>query len=257
MRRAILTMYRRCSRSTLVIRRWGARRVAGVRPWDPAAKCAKKFRSMGAAGESLRHIAPRPAPNEHGLPRPAPDPAAAAELERALGAGDRACAIRLIDEQFGAGLFRFIHALVRNADLADDVYQTTLLEAYRDLGAFEARSSVRTWLFGIARHRCLDALRRSKRRDEPLVSSAELPEPADSAPGPDQQLDDAQLRTALERCLDRLAVDLRMVLVMRFSEGLPYDDIARICQASNEAIRARVSRVLPVLRRCIERTGAL
>jgi len=44
---------------------------------------------------------------------------------------------------------------------------------------------------------------------------------------------------------------------MRFSEGLAYDDIARICRASAEAVRARVSRALPVLRRCIEQKGAL
>lgn len=212
---------------------------------------------MAPPGENAGHIAAGPSPNERGLPQPVVDSAASEALDRALGRGDRARAIQLIDELFGAGLFRFIYGLVRKADLADDLYQTTLLEAFRDLGTFQARSAVRTWLFGIARHRCLDALKAGRRRDEPLVPADELPEPVDSAPGPDQHLDDAQLRIALGRCLDQLAMETRMVLLMRFSEGLAYDDIARICRASSEAVRARVSRALPVLRRCIEQKGAL
>jgi RNA polymerase sigma-70 factor (ECF subfamily) len=215
-----------------------------------------KIGYMGSVDDMASHIAPPPSPHAHGLPRTPADPASDA-LDHALRSGDRARAIELIDEALGPGLFRFIHALVRNAELANDLYQTTLLAAFRDLGAFEARSSLRTWLFGIARHRCLDALKTGKRRDAPLVRDDETPEVADATPGPDQRLDDAQLRTALGHCLDQLAADTRMVLVMRFSEGMPYDDVARICRASAEAVRARVSRALPVLRRCIERTGAL
>src|SRR5215470_7557999 len=181
---------------------------------------------MASVDEMASHIAPGPSPHAHGLPRSLFDPADDA-LDQALRSGDRARAIELIDAWLGPGLFRFIHALVRSADLADDLYQTTLLEAFRDLGTFQARSSLRTWLFGIARHRCLDAVKTGKRRDAPLVRADEAPEPADATPGPDQRLDDAQLRTALGHCLDQLAMETRMVLVMRFSEGLPYDEIER------------------------------
>lgn len=211
---------------------------------------------MAPGDDIAGHTMPRSSPEQHGLPRPRVDPVASAELDQALRGGDRARAIQLIDEVFGAGLFRFIHILVRRADLAEDVYQITLLEAFRDLGTFAARSTLRTWLFGIARHRCLDALKTGRRRDAALVPAEDLHDHPDSAPGPDQRLDDVQLKAALAACLDQLAAETRMILVMRFSEGLPYDDIARICEASTEAVRARVSRALPMLRRCIEQKGA-
>lgn len=62
---------------------------------------------------------------------------------------------------------------------------------------------------------------------------------------------------ALGRCLDELSAEIRMVLLMRFSEGMAYDEISRVCRASVETLRARVSRSLPVLRRCVEQKGAL
>ncbi len=169
-----------------------------------------------------------------------------------MRAGDRAAALGLIDQLFGDGLFRFIHALVRRDDVADDVYQTTLLEVFRDLGTFAGRSALRTWLFGIARHRCLDALKAGKRREGRIAQGGELPETADAAPSALERLGQAELVAALGDCLDELVPETRMVLLMRFSEDMPYDEIARVCRASAETMRARVSRALPVLRRCVE-----
>lgn len=180
-----------------------------------------------------------------------------AQLEAALQRRDRAAAIALIDALYGDGLFRFIHAMVRKDDVADDVYQTTLLEAFRDLETFAERSALRTWLFGIARHRCLDALKLGQRRDSRFHSDDELPEAADAAPSAAERLGHAELLAALGACLDELVPETRMVLLMRFSEDMPYEDIARVCRASAETMRARVSRALPVLRRCVEQKGSL
>src|SRR5713226_10669411 len=47
---------------------------------------------------------------------------------------------------------------------AEDALQDTLLTAWRGLGGFEGRASLRTWLYRIATHRCLNALRSASRR---------------------------------------------------------------------------------------------
>ena len=201
-------------------------------------------------GEKIaRHAAPGASPKGDD-----PDGGAdkAARLAAAIGGGDRAAALTLIDELYGEGLFRFIHAMVRKDDVADDVYQTTLLEAFRDLGTFGERSALRTWLYGIARHRCLDALKIGKRRQGRFAQEGELPEQADAAPSAIERMGHAELLAALGECLDELAPETRMVLLMRFSEGMAYDEIARVCRASVETMRARVSRALQLLRRCVE-----
>lgn len=179
------------------------------------------------------------------------------EIQAAVQGRDYARALALIDLHYGEGLHRFIAAMVRRPDRADDLYQTTLLEAFRDLATFGQRSSARTWLYGIARHRCLDALKMDRRREGRIEPAAELPEIADTTPGPAERLGDAELVAALGQCLDELSTEVRMVLLMRFQEGFGYEELARICRATPEAMRARVCRALPVLRRCIERKGAL
>lgn len=175
----------------------------------------------------------------------------------AIRRDDLRAALTLIDQRFGAAVYRFVRNLVGADDLADDVYQTTLIEAYRDLPTFGGRSSLRTWLFSIARHRCLDALKASRRRAARFESTADAPEVADHGPRADQRMTDAQLLAALERCLEQVPPELRMVLLLRFQEGFGYDDIARITRLRNETLRARVSRAMPALRACIERQGAV
>ena len=62
---------------------------------------------------------------------------------------------------------------------AEDLVQETLLAAWRGLGDFEERASLRSWLYRIATNRCLNALRDSSRRpDEVLDGPAGAPEPS-------------------------------------------------------------------------------
>jgi RNA polymerase sigma-70 factor (ECF subfamily) len=71
------------------------------------------------------------------------------------------------------------YRILCSADDAEDALQETLLAAWRGLGGFEGRATVRTWLYRIATSRCLNMLRSSRRRPrtEPPVPEVEMPEP--------------------------------------------------------------------------------
>src|SRR4029078_10176138 len=60
---------------------------------------------------------------------------------------------------------------------AEDLLQETLLAAWRGLDGFEARASVRVWLYQIATNRCLNALRARGRRPKEYPAMVEPPEP--------------------------------------------------------------------------------
>src|SRR4051812_38748766 len=132
-------------------------------------------------------------------PSPADPDQDVIELVRA---GDRGTAIRRLMQRHGDAVYRYCREVMRD-DTADDVHQKVFIEAHRDLAGFEGRSMLRAWLFGIARHRCLDAVKMRSRRNRRFGGEAP-PQLEDRQAAPPEQLDDARLRAALASCLDEL-----------------------------------------------------
>ncbi len=187
-------------------------------------------------------------------PKPPPDEAALLAL---IESNDSKSALEEIARLYGGPVYRYIRHTVGTDDLADDVWQTTLLQAYRDLDKFKGRSSLRSWLYGIARHRCLDAIKSRGRRRQRFPAKSEAMDEPDSAPAADERLSDHQVMDALETCLQELEPQTRTVLLLRYQQGFSYKEIAEICRIKSDALRARVSRAMPRLRRCIEARGVL
>ena len=86
---------------------------------------------------------------------------------RAARAGDEV-AFRAVVEPHLRELHVHCYRMSGSVDDADDLLQETLLAAWRSLGTFAGRSSLRTWLYRIATTRCLNMLR-DKRRRPPLA----------------------------------------------------------------------------------------
>src|SRR5262249_23650225 len=82
-------------------------------------------------------------------------------------------------------VYRYCRIALGDTVLADDVHQQVFIEAFRDLPGFAGRSTLRTWLFGIARHRVLDAAKRRRRARAHLdiTGGADLPDPRPSPAG--------------------------------------------------------------------------
>src|ERR1700754_2817362 len=89
--------------------------------------------------------------------------------------GDEA-AFRELTDPYRRELQLHIYRIVGSAQDAEDLLQETLLAAWRGLGQFEERASVRAWLYRIATNRSLDALRASPRRPEGPIP--QLPQPS-------------------------------------------------------------------------------
>ncbi len=172
-----------------------------------------------------------------------------------VDAGDTRAALRIVMDRHGDAIYRYCCAALRDAALAEDVQQQVLIEAHRDLPAFAGRSTVRTWLFGIARHRVLDAAKvrgRAQARIE-IDSRADAPDPA---PAPDELLDDARLAQHLAACLEELDEKVRTALLLRFQHGFTFEQMAEICGEKSGTLQVRVARALPVLRARLRlRTG--
>ncbi len=177
------------------------------------------------------------------------------EALAALDRGDREEALAILMKEYGPTLYQYCCEMVGDEDLASEVHQMTFIQAYEGLNRFQRRSALRTWLYGIARHRCLDALkgrRRQRRRFEPV---SEAPDQPVAAPAVEDLLAARSLARALARCLQGLAPRVKAAVLLRYQAGISYVEMARICRERPATLQARVARALPVLRRCLEEQG--
>jgi RNA polymerase sigma-70 factor (ECF subfamily) len=166
-----------------------------------------------------------------------------------LGAQDVPGALRLLMQRHGRAIYRYCREALRDAILADDVHQQVFLEAYRDLPRFAGRSSVRTWLFAIARHRVLDAAKARRRaRARNPVELAELGEVPDPGASPFDALDELQLRRALVASLGDLGEPARTAVLLRYQQDFTFQEMSQICGEKPGVLHARVTRALRRLR---------
>lgn len=184
------------------------------------------------------------------MPDPTP-PNPDSDVLELIAAGDTRGALGRLMLRHGANVYRYCRQALGDPELAEDVRQQIFIEAFRDLPKFAGRSSLRTWLFSIARHRVLDAARR-RRRSEARVQErehADLATMGDPRPSPAEAL---ELRQTLEASLATLGVDERITVLLRFQLGFSFQEIAQLCGASPGAHHARVARALPQLRQRIQ-----
>jgi RNA polymerase sigma-70 factor (TIGR02960 family) len=149
---------------------------------------------------------------------------------------------------------------------AEDMLQETLLAAWRGLGRFEERASIRTWLYKIATNRCLNALRDAGRRPAGAAGyqwSAPPPEPTrrteplwlqpypdtlldevpDTTPGPEAHYETKEaLALAFVAGLQRLPPRQRAALVLRDVLGYPAAQAADMLAVSEVSVNSALQR---------------
>ncbi|MEM9293811.1 MAG: RNA polymerase sigma factor [Acidobacteriota bacterium] len=174
----------------------------------------------------------------------------------ALRRGSPERALEILMEAYGDDLYRYCRHLVRDPDLASDVHQTAFVQAYQAFGTFRGGSTFKTWLFGIARHRALDAIKVRRRRDLRFVAADEsTAEVEDTARDAEDRLLAESRKQALEDCVQHLAPRVRDALLLRFQQEMSYVTMAQVVKERAATLQARVARALPILRRCLEDRG--
>jgi RNA polymerase sigma-70 factor (ECF subfamily) len=177
------------------------------------------------------------------------------DIVELIDRGELNAALTSLMRRHGIAVYRYCREELHDRTLADDVHQQIFIQAYRDLTRFAQRSTLRTWLFAIARHRVLDAAK-SRRRAQAHIEEDDTADTPDPTPPPGERLDEARLHGAMIRCLRKLGAHVRDILVLRYQQGFTFEELGQICREKPGTLQARVARALPALRKCIEaRTG--
>jgi len=179
------------------------------------------------------------------------------EGERAWLAAARAGdpeAFRRLVEWHQDRVFTFLLRIVKQREEAEDLAQETFVRAWRHLARYDERWAFRTWLFGIARHLALNALRRPRATivsldggdgDEPgpaRVLAAAGPSPADEAAARER-------RQRLAGAVANLAPRAAMIFTLFYQEELSIAEIARAIDMSPGAVKVALHRLREALRK--------
>ena len=161
---------------------------------------------------------------------------------------------------------------------AEDTLQDTLLAAWRGLGGFDGRASIRTWLYRIATNRCLNALRAASRRPARAWDNPEFepPEPTrlgevvwlepypdallegaiDVPLGPEARYEQSEaISLAFVTALQVLPPRQRAVLILREVLGYQANEVADLLDSSVESVTSALKRARASLQRRLPPTG--
>ena len=166
----------------------------------------------------------------------APETSSDEMLIRRIAEGDQ-LAMRTLFGRHRVALYRWLLRLVGDEALAEDLLSEVFLDVWRQAAAFEARSSVSTWLLAIARHKALSARRR---RTDAELDEATVSTVPDTANDPEVTLQKKNRAEALRQSLPRLSPEHREVIDLAYYHGKSVKEIAEIVSISEATVKTRM-----------------
>lgn len=130
-------------------------------------------------------------------------------------------------------LGRYLVAIVRDRALAEDLLQDTFYDAVRAQAQLPQVVNPRAWLYGIARHRALRALRSARRFQRALSRLASREQVAEG---------DEAVVAVLDLLQRELSSDERALVLLRYVHGFQATELAEMTGVSHEAMRQRLTR---------------
>ena len=164
-------------------------------------------------------------------------------------------AFEILVQKYQARIYTLCRYLLKNSQDADDAAQDTFVKAFQGLKSFEPTSSFYTWLYRIAVNTCLDYKRKSSLQS--FYAPADIRERLDmvpsKGPSPESAYAAKESIRALQAALNSVSEKLRIVIVLKEIEGLPYEEIAKILDVSVGTVKSRISRAREALRKIMEK----
>jgi RNA polymerase sigma-70 factor (ECF subfamily) len=166
-------------------------------------------------------------------------------------------------------LLRVAVLQLRDNDVAEDVVQDTLLAALQGASGFSGRSSLKTWLTGILKHKIVDVIRRKGR--EPAFASLDeesqledldalfdetghWENPPANWGNPESALSQQQFMTVMQMCLEKLPPNTARVFMMREVMELETDEICKELTITANNLWVILYRARMSLRECLEQS---
>ncbi len=177
------------------------------------------------------------------------------DLERAIrarvDAGDMAGAATLAIDGYGPQVMGFMAAILRDEEAARELFAEMAAELWQRLPAFRWESSIRTWLYVVARRAIADhvAGAPARRRRVPLSKAPEAQALAARARTATAEWRRTEVKAEVAALRETLSADDQALLILRVDRGLIWSEVAEVLgEASEPALRKRYERIVAKLR---------
>jgi len=168
-------------------------------------------------------------------------------------------------DRYGDTLYRYTLVRVRDAAAAEEIVQSTFVAALEASKSYKGRSSEKSWLFGILKHKIFDHFRRTKRYRSFDLLPADDPDPLAYHPNgrwqqaprdwkldPEKAAENTQLIATLNGCMTRLSGKFRQVFVLKEIEGLSSREICNELNMKPTNLWVIMHRARNQLKKCLD-----
>jgi RNA polymerase sigma-70 factor (ECF subfamily) len=159
--------------------------------------------------------------------------------------GDAEAFADLVREHQGM-VFSIAYHFLQDRSLAEDLAQEVFLELFQSIDRIQSPAHLTFWLRKVTSNRCIDQGRKKHRRRE--MALEEAPEPVAASPSADPML-----LERLQQSLATLPEKQRLVVIMRFQEGLGPAEIAEVLEMPVNTVKSTLHRSLADLRKGLTR----
>ena len=128
-----------------------------------------------------------------------------------------------------------------NPEDAADITQEVFLRAWRSIENFRGDSGFSTWLFRITMNICVDHARHRPQTTTRTTEDDEERPIHDTAPTPEEQLDNRELGRELAAALAEISEEHRRIVLLRDVSGMSYSEIAEILEISEGTVKSRIA----------------
>ena len=169
-------------------------------------------------------------------------------------------AFELLVGRYHCPLMSYIRIFLNDDDQVSDVLQHVYLQLYVSLPILQTNVSLKRWLFQVARNRCLDELRRRRRRAEVPFSTFEREVGEELSPVeaildpellPEEVAVRSDLRYSLQQAMFSLPSTFRSIVHLRCFRQMSFSEVGRVLDMREATVKAYFYRSLPRLRRAL------
>jgi RNA polymerase sigma-70 factor (ECF subfamily) len=171
---------------------------------------------------------------------------------------DQQSAFEQIVRRYQRPMVNLIARMIGDRAHAEDLAQEAFVKAFRSLAAFDTTRRLSSWLFRIAHNTAVDAMRRPHRQMISIdTRTGDARESADTpvAPREPDPVEQEALGQAIEAAMSRLRPEFRAAVVLRYDEGLAFDEIGHVMGIPEATARSHVHRARKELMRRLTEAG--